>query len=137
MALELKKIINSYKIMNKNYRLFMLFFLFISCTPIQKLDDLISDFIMKGRAANEKYNEKLTESDRCPPGMYMTDCGSGCGPTTCENYFNLPELCPAVCRNYCVCIDGIWDKTIGQCVGIEDCYNYLDHATDKRHDKNE
>jgi len=124
---------SNYKFMIKNYSLFMLFFLFIGCVPVQKLDNLIGDLIMKGRAVNDKYNEKLIESNGCPPGAYRESCGSGCGPPTCASYFQKsPGVCPAVCTHGCACINGkILDETINQCVEIEDCYNYIRKDTNE------
>ena len=56
-------------------------------------------------------------------GGSWTDCGSGCGPATCENPDAGSEgICPAVCTTMCQCPAGapLWDDVIG-CHGPEVC----------------
>ena len=56
-------------------------------------------------------------------GGTWTDCGSGCGPATCDN----PDagaggICPSVCTTMCQCPASapLWDDALG-CHGLEVC----------------
>ena len=54
-------------------------------------------------------------------GGVWTDCGSGCGPLTCENP-EPGEICPSVCVPMCICPESapFWDELSG-CVSPDSC----------------
>ncbi|XP_043471025.1 venom peptide SjAPI-like [Leptopilina heterotoma] len=57
----------------------------------------------------------------CGPNAFWSECASPC-LTTCSNYNDIRNICPAVCTVGCVCERGrvIHDVT-RQCVLISEC----------------
>ncbi|XP_030844635.1 scavenger receptor cysteine-rich protein isoform X7 [Strongylocentrotus purpuratus] len=57
----------------------------------------------------------------CPEGMTFNECGSGCGPSSCEN---LPrDICPRICRAGCFCPEGLVKDQDGgdRCIPLDHC----------------
>ncbi|NP_999764.1 scavenger receptor cysteine-rich protein precursor [Strongylocentrotus purpuratus] len=57
----------------------------------------------------------------CPEGMTFDECGSGCGPASCEN---LPrDICPRICRAGCFCPEGLVKDQDGgdRCIPLDHC----------------
>ncbi|XP_071498745.1 neurotrypsin-like [Diadema antillarum] len=62
--------------------------------------------------------------DLCPIGMEYLECGSGCGPASCDNPPGGGRICPAVCVAGCNCLGGLVKDWSGdRCVPLEQCGN--------------
>jgi len=58
-------------------------------------------------------------------GGQWNECGSGCGPLTCDQPALEPgTACPAVCTPLCACPEAtpLWDETLG-CIAEAECDN--------------
>ncbi|XP_072174259.1 scavenger receptor cysteine-rich domain-containing protein DMBT1-like [Diadema setosum] len=63
-------------------------------------------------------------SNLCPIGMEFRECGSGCGPASCDNPPGSARICPAVCVPGCNCLGGlVIDWSGDRCVPREECGN--------------
>ena len=63
-------------------------------------------------------------------GGTWTDCGSGCGPLTCANPTQDPDMdCPSVCTEMCECPPDapLWEQAMG-CIAEVDCIGAGDPA---------
>ncbi|XP_071478389.1 von Willebrand factor-like [Diadema antillarum] len=64
------------------------------------------------------------QCDLCPIGMEYLECGSGCGPASCDNPPGGGRICPAVCVAGCNCLGGLVKDWSGdRCVPLEQCGN--------------
>ncbi|XP_071498746.1 uncharacterized protein [Diadema antillarum] len=64
------------------------------------------------------------QCDLCPNGMEFLECGSGCGPASCDDPPDSARICPAVCVRGCFCLGGlVKDRSGDRCVPREQCGN--------------
>ncbi|XP_030844718.1 latent-transforming growth factor beta-binding protein 2 isoform X2 [Strongylocentrotus purpuratus] len=57
----------------------------------------------------------------CPEGMTFNECGSGCGPSSCDNLSN--DICPLFCFAGCFCPEGLVKDRDGgdHCIPLDQC----------------
>ncbi|XP_030852499.1 tenascin-like [Strongylocentrotus purpuratus] len=62
----------------------------------------------------------------CPEGMTFNECGSGCGPSSCDNLSN--DICPLFCFAGCFCPEGLVKDRDGgdHCIPLDQCQDDCD-----------